>query len=177
MRESIEPDLVRPLFDVFGLRWLGTRAWWVAPLWMIPLGAIFGLLVAPLANTRDAWLQLLGYGLLVPVSAFLHNLGHLAGGMIVGAPMHAGLVTSTIPIDLYSDEPQPSRVHVGRAIAGPLTSALVGVALLVFATAARSDLIRVFGAINLGIGIGALFPVPGIDGAVVLRELRRWWSA
>lgn len=113
-------------------------------------------------------------------SEVVHNLGHALAARRTGFPMCGvrlwGLGTSVYP----EDEPAlPPRVHIQRALGGPLLSTLFG--LLLALASASSGAAQIFllvaGLENVLIfGPGALLPLRlgnfASDGATILRNLR-----
>jgi hypothetical protein len=178
--ENIE-EPPHKLFSIGSVELLATPLWWVSLVWMFAFGVAVALWFAPANGFREKLFVGFGYGLMVPLAAGTHNLGHFLGGKIAGAPMHAFLLNASIPFDLYREEDeneQPSRVHLLRALGGPVFSALVGTFVLALnSVAVHNIFVQFYGSMNCFIAIGAMFPIPAIDGEIWLRELRRWRSS
>jgi len=105
----------------------------------------------------------------------LHSVGHIIGGKLVGHPMDANLVTATRQINIYRGHQGhlPRRVHLGRALGGPVMNLLVGIIALIVGQAVEGQLIDAFGIINLVFAVLAFAPIPTVDGEVIWRELLR----
>lgn len=113
---------------------------------------------------------------------FVHHFGHAVAARTTGFPMVGiglwwWLATSRYPRD---EPPLPRRVHLRRAIGGPIASVLFGVlvGLLVanFGADWRNPLAAVgwFASLDslLVFGIGSLIPLGFNDGSTLIR----WWS-
>jgi hypothetical protein len=156
---------------LLGVEWRTTSLWWVSALWMVSFGAVFATAIAP--RSRQNPRSMVGLGALVPPAALVHTLGHWTGGRLVGAPLSGVVLNASIPFDLYPEMDEVAgRVHLARALGGPLMSLAVGGVTAFLGARHRSLRLRYFGALNLMIGICALAPIPDIDGPVVLREVR-----
>ena len=117
-------------------------------------------------------------GSLLLVSNVVHGMGHLLGGRLAGSPMTGYLVTMTRHVNLYEDDPDdptaiPPRVHILRAAGGPALNLIVGVLALLVWWVSRDWVSAALAILNLGFAVGALAPVPSVDGEVIWRELRR----
>jgi hypothetical protein len=89
------------------------------------------------------------------------------------------LFTATRGINLYSGDQSryPGRVHLGRALGGPLLN-LVWAALMfacvpLFGSGFLADLVASFASTGLFIGTGSFLPLPSLDGWVIWREVLR----
>ncbi len=176
--EQIATAPRRRLGRVMGVELLGTPWSWVSPLWMLTAGLVLGLVVRP-AATRPARLASgFGYSLAIAGGILCHHLGHLTSGRAVGAPMDADLLTATLPVNLYrNDEGRhyPSRVHLGRALGGPVGNLLVGVGVLrLRRLGLNHPVVTTFAIINLLFAVVSMAPLPTLDGGTVLRELSNW---
>lgn len=113
------------------------------------------------------------------VANLVHAAGHVVGGRLVGAPMDELLLTGTRIATIYRGEQAglPPRVHLGRALGGP--AANLALALLLTLPAALlpagrgREIVRLLLNQTLLAGLGALLPLPSVDGEVVWREVRR----
>lgn len=169
--EDIHTAPRRKLFTLWGVRWLATTTAWLS----VPLFLAAGIVLALLGG--DSFGHGLALGAAIFVANVVHSFGHILSGKAVGAPMHANLVTATRHINLYTgpQEGLPARVHLGRALGGPLTNLIVGLLALILHFSAGGTLLRTFGMVNVVIGVGAFAPIPSADGEVIWRELRRLW--
>lgn len=116
------------------------------------------------------------YGLLIILAGFCHGLGHIISSRMVGAPVSAVIETATVSVTYYDgdDELLPSRVHVGRALGGPVLNIAVGLLALGINAGVGSYFLGFFGVVSILFGLFTLLPIPSLDGAVILRELRNW---
>lgn len=171
--ENTEVAHHRKLFTLLGTECRATPLAWVN----LPLMAGFGIVLAVLFAPVDSFGSQVGvgivYGVLLITSTYVHALGHIISSRLVNAPMTALIATATVNTTYYEDtETYPSRVHVGRALGGPVFSLLLGVVAL--ALAGDSHVLRFLGIVNLLLVAITLSPLATLDGAVVLRELRDW---
>lgn len=117
-----------------------------------------------------------GYGLLIMLASFCHGLGHIISSKMAGAPMTKLIGTVTVHTTYYDDKDSEisSRQHIMRAIGGSSMNFLVGIlALVINAFVFQTHFLLLFGVINLlFVGI-TISPLPSLDGAVILREMRK----
>ncbi len=125
--EPIEAANHRKLFKLFGVDYYATtRAWLSLPL-MAGVGIVVALIFAPAQQLSTQILIGIGYGLLIILASFCHGLGHIISSRMVHAPVSSILITATVTVTHYDDATaQSSRVHVGRALGGPVLSLLIG---------------------------------------------------
>lgn len=172
--EPVEKVPPHKLGRALGLEWWGSSYWWVGPLWMLAAGSA----MAALSHRRAGGAAKLGlgagYGTLIAGSIVAHQLGTLAGGTLVGAPLSDVVLTATLAYDRYPAGPPPSRrVHLGRALGGPLGNLLVGLtALALHRTTWRTAPLRFLAVLNLLFTTAALAPLPTMDGGVLVAQLR-----
>lgn len=108
----------------------------------------------------------------------LHGLGHIVSGTLAGSPMDELLFTATRDANIYHGDQSAirGRTHIARASGGPLanllSAALVFALLRVIGDGQHPYLARIAG-LNLAYGLGALLPLPSVDGEVIWRELWR----
>ena len=108
----------------------------------------------------------------------VHAAGHVAAGRLVGAPMDELLLTGTRIVNIYHGDQAayPPPVHLARALGGPVANLLLAAltAWLVRQTGDdRFGVARPLVAVSLVAGLGALLPLPSVDGEVIWRELTR----
>jgi len=174
--ENTEESQQRKLFTFWGVDYFATSYTWVN----LPLMAIFGIVIALIFAPVDQLLpQILvgiGYGLLIIISSFCHSIGHIISSRFVSAPVKFILVTATVNITHYEDDKeQPSRVHVGRSLGGPILNLLLGlIVIAIYMFAMPSHFLLFFGSANLIFATFSSLPIPTVDGAVILHELRDW---
>lgn len=167
--EDIHTTPRRELFTLFGVRWTVTPYAWVGVIVEIIFGMIAALVTGNSLVVGVLW------GILIVVSLTLHSIGHILGGLYVGSPMDEVLVTASRQVNIYRNDPPnlPSRVHLGRALGGPLMNIVVGAITLILTALGGGATLLFFAAVNLVWGLGALLPLPSVDGEVIWRELRR----
>lgn len=148
-------------------------------LWLVLAVLGFALLrLAPFA----AFLGGLVATVLYWLSDLAHQLGHAWAARRVGYPMRGVLFWAFLSASLYPvDEPSlPARVHIRRALGGPVASFFMSlVALLVFLVTRQSGILVTglalfFFLVNfLVFTIGALLPLGFTDGSTLLK----WWGS
>lgn len=112
-----------------------------------------------------------------------HHLGHAWAAARTGYPMtgiefgRLGLLARSIYPD---DEPKlPPRVHIRRALGGPIASGLLAVislalVVLTFEQNRLLDFLLIQALVyNLILSVGALAPFPGLDGGTILYRMRQ----
>lgn len=113
----------------------------------------------------------------------VHHLGHAWAAARTGYPMtgieygRLGLLARSVYPD---DEPKlPPGVHIQRALGGPIASGLLAVIsiVLVMLTSENRSLLNwlLIQALvyNLILSVGALVPLPGLDGGTILYRMRQ----
>jgi len=130
----------------------------------LPIGtAIVGGLIA----------MVLHYG-----SDTLHQLGHAFAAQRTGYPMTGIRFWFILSTALYpADEPPlPGRIHIRRALGGPIVSVSLGVifGLLAALTTGLIGWLCAFVAFDnlLVLGLGAFLPLGFTDGSTLLK----WWG-
>lgn len=163
----------RRLFTLLGVRWEAAPYAWVSVLLFAVIGVVIALVMEPGASFLTTVLTGVGYGLLIYLTYILHGVGHSIGGKIVGAPMDANLITPIRHVNIYTGDQSayPRHVHIGRALGGPASNLLAGIAALGVWTLAGGSGLWLFSVANLITGVAALLPIPAIDGWVVWGEL------
>jgi Zn-dependent protease len=174
--ERIDESRQRKLFTFLDVDYQATAYTWLNLPLMAVIGVVIALIFAPANGLFSQILVGLGYGLLIIISSFCHGLGHIISSRWVNGPVTSMVVTATVNVTHYEDdEEQPSRVHVGRSLGGPLFNLLLGLtAIAIYMVAGQNHFLLFFGIVNLGFGGFTLLPIPSLDGAVILRELRDW---
>ena len=104
-----------------------------------------------------------------------HVLGHVVSARLAGAPMDR-VRWSLMPFTLYDDNDVTPRQHIGRAMGGPISSA---VAMLCWWAVWRLSNGKPIGrlalialAFNTFLTLGSWLPLPWVDGGVILRNIR-----
>lgn len=172
--ESLEDSSHRKLFSILGTDYIMTsRAWLNLPLMMI-MGIIIALLAAPADDIVAQIMIGIGYGLLMMLASFCHGLGHILSSRMVDAPVTKLIATATVYTTFYDNDNVSSREHIGRAIGGPAFNLLVGlIVLAIYTLALPSHFMLFFGIINLVFVAITITPLPSLDGAILLHELRQ----
>jgi Zn-dependent protease len=173
--EKIEPLQTRKLFTLLRTDYRATsRSWMAVPL-LGGVGIALALLFAPSDQLPVQLAAGLGYGLLIYVAMFTHGVGHIISSRMVDGPVTTVIMTSTVMVTHYEDaSEQPRRIHVGRAIGGPLASFVLGVvAIALFYFIVPQQFLLFAGIVSILFGLLTAMPIPSLDGAVILRELRR----
>ena len=115
------------------------------------------------------------------LSEFIHHLGHARAAHRTGYPMTGVRAWFIFGQSLFppDEPPLPGRVHIRRALGGPLASILLGAiagasALLVSPTASFAWWILVVIMLDNWLinGCGALLPLGFTDGSTLLA----WWG-
>lgn len=174
--ENVQETPRRKLFSLLGVDYMATPYAWIAPILMAIIGIVVAFIFPNADETMTRILTGLGYGVLFFAGIYLHDIGHIISSRIVDAPMDVVLITATINLTLYNDEHDyPSRVHIGRSLGGPLINLLFGgIALVIYTSSLENHFVLFFGIIGLLFAFTTILPLPSLDGAVILRELRNW---
>lgn len=173
--ENIQTTPKRRLFSLFGIEWFATPYAWLS----VPgfLGA--GILLAFIGGEPSGLTQKLtigiGYGVLIYIANIVHSLGHIFIGKLINAPMDANLVTATRHINLYYGDQSgfSTWVHIARSLGGPGLNLLIGFMSLLIWRVSGGFWLSAFANLNVIIGLGALMPIPTVDGWVIWGELLR----
>jgi hypothetical protein len=153
------------------LTWLGPFIWFGLRLLQDGLRPALD----PAAAVRGAFIFVLA----VEVGIVVHGAGHIVGGLLVRGPMDELLFTATRGINLYSGDQARyrGRVHLGRALGGPLLNllwaALMFCCLPLFGSGFLADLAASLASTSLFIGAASFLPLPSVDGWVIWREVVR----
>lgn len=159
LRLSAEPSA---LFGALGLWTLLTMLG--AVIIPLPIGvAILGGLLGAIAHF---------------LSELLHQLGHAWAARRTGYPMTGVRYWFLLGTSIYpADEPAlPGRIHIRRALGGPIVSVLIGLvaAALTLLLNGLAGWLLLFIAIEnlLVFGLGAFLPLGFTDGSTILQ----WWG-
>lgn len=175
--EAIKGNIKRRmLFRWLGVPWTVMDDSWQFIVSRLVIGELIGIAVLP----EKTVLQRLGFGLLfgviIGLSNVVHITGHTISGKIAGSPMDEALITPYSVFTIYTGDQSgiESRVHLLRALGGPLLNLLTGiVCLLIYIFLNRHPLIFFAAGINLFLGVSLMLPLRSADGEIIWRELRR----
>lgn len=173
--ENLDANHQRKLFRFMGTDYVTTSSGGLNLPLMIGLGIVLAFVFAPDDASQSTVVIGIIYGLLTILTSQLHSLGHVISSKLVNAPVSAIIMTMTVNVAQYDDSrPHPSRVHVGRAMGGPLLNLAVGLIALAVYSSSESHYALYFGVINIAFFLITMSPIPSVDGAAILRELRHW---
>ncbi len=172
--DKTEQSELRDVFTVFGTPFKGTKLFWLGiPLYII-FGIVMALVAAPLEDLVAKIVAGVIYGILIVLATYLHTFGHIISSRMVGAPVTYIQLSATVNTAYYADTDElPSRVHIGRSIGGPVINLIVGLIVLAMYSSATNHYLAFFVFINLLLFSITILPIPTLDGAVILRELRK----
>ncbi len=173
VHEDIETTPRRTLFRLMGVPFNITPQGWVGTLQPFLGGAVLGVVLSIGDSSGVMALNGLWVGVLVVASLYMHSIGHIVGGKLVGAPMDELLLTMTRQVNVYRGaQDYPSKVHLARAMGGPIGNILLGLVLLAGWLLLGGLPLVVMGVGNIAGGLGAaLAPIPTVDGEILYREL------
>jgi hypothetical protein len=172
--EDIDIRTSRHLFDLWSIRWLATRNTWASVVFSALIGLGVAALLGQLTADPSSWLTGLGYGLLFYSTNILHSIGHMLSGHMVAHPMQANLLTATWDVNHYEGDQSmfPRRVHVGRALGGPLLNFAIALLSLALWRWLGWTWLMVAAVMHFGSGIFTLLPIAPMDGWVLWQHLR-----
>jgi Zn-dependent protease len=176
--ENTDPPRLNKLFTLLDVDVLAAPRARLGVVLMLIIGVAISLITAPVDDLVAQILVGLVFGLMIYASTFVHDVGHIISSRMVHAPMRYLILTTTIPITRYDDADEatiPSRVHVGRSLGGPAANLVLSVAgFVLYALVAHSPFFLFLGFQNAVFFVVVLSPIPTLDGAVILREMRHW---
>ncbi len=159
--------------EVLPSAWLGMALSWAG-------GALaYGALGA--FSAADAVLFGLALAGLHVGATLVHHYGHAFAAAQTGHPMAGVRFRFGIATSLYPDnEPQlPARVHIRRALGGPIASVVLamiagGAAVILRSAGSQAWTLALITALDslLVVGLGALIPLGFTDGSTLLY----WWG-
>jgi len=136
-------------------------------------GIIAALLLLPAETIPMRLVFGVVYGGVILSVNVLHIIGHTLSARLVGGPIDENVILQNHIRTSYLHDPPdlPSRIHIGRALGGPVMNLLVGLPLLI-GWSVWGGHVLLFGAVmHLLNGLGLLLlPVPGADGETLWRE-------
>lgn len=167
--EDLDTVPRRHLFTLFGVPWNATPTAWMGQVIFFAVSIVVALAFGQSILTGIA------FWIVLELSYFFHDVGHVLGGKAVGSPMDEALITTIRHVNYYRGvQDFPKQVHLGRALGGPLLNATVGLIMLTLWQSTDSPVFLFAVFINLGVfGLASLLPLPSIDGEIIWRELRR----
>src|SRR5205823_2012928 len=91
-----------------------------------------------------------GYAGLIALSRAGHQVGQTLAGKLAGAPLSGVVFTPTLAYQLYPpDEAQSGRVHLMRALGGPLVHVVLAAgATALLLAGVRTRFVRFFAVLN-----------------------------
>jgi hypothetical protein len=171
-------ERVRPrrLVRAFGIDWMASPSAWVAPVWMVAVGIVIGLVADSHAAAGRRLLLGLAYGALILASILVHYLGGAVAGRLVNAPMRQVVFTATLAYNAYDESREyPSRVHVIRGLGEPAANLVLGAVMLgLYLAGTHSHLVLFLAVLNLAFFVIAMAPFPTMHGGVLLKNLKAW---
>lgn len=173
--EDIQTTPRRYLFPVLGIRVYATPLAWLLPVLLLPSTFVLTLIFYPGLGFVERLSLTLQWIVLTVLLASIHSLGHMISGELASAPMDYLLVTATRQINIYADDQEqfPPRVHIIRAVGGPLANIVAGlISLLVTAITGPTPALLYFTIANL-LAVLAFLPIPTVDGEVIWKYLRK----
>lgn len=175
MVEDIETTPRHRVFLLFGVPAKITPFGWLGTAQPFMGGIVLGALLSIGQSAGVVLGNALLTGMLVVISVYLHSIGHIIGGKLVGAPMDELLLTMTRQVNIYHGPQEfPSRVHLARAMGGPIANIVFGITLLVGWLTVGGIPLAVLGVGNILGGLAAaLLPIPSVDGEILYRELAK----
>lgn len=184
MKTSIKFGIIEDIKSVrrirlgrfWGVTILITPYLWLGPIVFFALHFILNLLNFTL-SLEERFSGAFFFTIAVEATTLIHALGHILSGKLVGSAMDELLIASTRDVNIYhGDQSQfPSRVHLGRALGGPILNLLVAALCLYIApnlpigfwSKVNASMI----VTNLFFGFGSFLPLRSVDGEVIWREL------
>jgi len=170
-----EPLSGRTLFTLLGVPWKTSPKAWL----FIPTRLGFSLVIALVFLRSYSIPERVMFGFLyaglVVFSQCIHILGHTLSSKYVRSPMAANVILDTKILTYYPPDARnlPRRIHLGRALGGPVLNGITALIGLIAWLLTGSHIWLFFTLLNLALSLGVLLPFPGVDGQVVWRELRR----
>jgi Zn-dependent protease/CBS domain-containing protein len=132
---------------------------------------VFGTTFFPASELTLLWGFLLSIGLFTGVT--LHELAHSYVAKKNGVPIESITLLPIGGVSQMGDVPEDPNIEMRMALAGPLTSILIGAVLLLFALpfsdSEIANFFAVLGSINIFLGIFNLLPAFPMDGGRVLK--------
>jgi hypothetical protein len=167
--EDIRSANQTQLLTLGGVKVKATRyAWLSLPNWIA-----FGLLIALLGSKGESpsaiiWTGIL-YGVCLSLTNVIHSLGHIVAGRLAHSPMDVLLLTATRDVTFYLQDHTscPKGARLLRSFGGPLFNLLAGAAGLGLMMFFKAAWLQIFVAVNLGVAVWTLCPVPTMDGWVI----------
>lgn len=176
--DDSQKDKRRNRFTLLDTQFAATPLAWLNLPLMIGMGIVLSLFFMQTGDLVGQVLIGIGYGLLIMLGSMIHGIGHIISSRMVGAPVKFVVMTMTVNyLDYGEDGEHPSRVHIGRALGGPVMNAVIGImSLAILGFVIPNHFIAFFGGVNIALALITIAPVPSVDGAVILREMRDWKS-
>jgi Zn-dependent protease len=153
---------------------VNAKSWQFVPPKLV-IGVVIALITLPNFPIAERILIGLGYGLLILLTLSLHIIGHILSSRMIDAPVREARITPILIEVHHHDTTEVStRVHLIRALGGPVMNLGLGVLSLLIWNLTNAHLALAFAVSNFAIGLFVLLPVPTVDGEVIWREVGRW---
>jgi len=173
--EDIESTPRRYLFTVLGIPVYATPIAWLHPVTLVPGTFVLTWLFYPNLTLGERVSLTINWLLLSLLLGFIYSFGDTISSKLAGAPMSYLLVTATRQVTIYDgDQSQfPPRVHIMRAVGGPIANIAAGlIGLLLTASIGPTPALLYFTVVNL-MAVFAFLPIPTVDGEVIWRYLAK----
>jgi len=173
-------DTVRKisLGKFWGVEVIITSLTWLGPFLFFALHFVVNLLINLHLSLPERLNQALYFTIAIEITTMIHALGHVISGKMVKSAMDELLITALRDVNRYHGEQSqiPSKVHLVRALGGPVLNIIVGVICIFFAASIPSGFWSNLNAsmvtVNLFFGLGGFLPIPSVDGVVIWREIK-----
>lgn len=168
---AMETQPHRTLFTLMGVPWrVNADSWKFVPPKML-IGLMVALVFLPDFNLAAKIAFGFLYGLLLLLLLVLHIIGHTLSGKLIGAVMDENVVTPMLIVTTYHNDPPdlPRRVHLIRALGGPITNIIIGLLTLLLWTQVSGHVLLYFAIANFALAGFVLLPLPTVDGEVIWR--------
>lgn len=176
--ENIRETKRIPIGSFWDVKLSITPLTWLNPFIFFGLHFIATSIITNIGFTERLY-QAMIFTIAVEISTALHAFGHILSGKIVKSPMDELLITTTRDINVYNGDQSnvAGKVHLGRALGGPLLNIFVAgifyTLVLLFNQGFVANLLSSLISVNLFLGLGSFLPVPTVDGQVIWREIFR----
>lgn len=170
-----KPITGRPLFRLFGVKWLARPNTWQAVLFYGFLGLLIAIATGFGKPLGGLLLDVLLFTPLLYSVTVVHLTGHLVTGALTRAPVDAVLLTAVWHRTLYrsSQQTYPHWARIYRTLGGPILNLVFGVVIIGWWLLFSYTWLGILAWGNLLVGAATLLPFPNFDGGRVWRLLLR----